>query len=86
MKITLTQFRPNTAEAVWTDCFAQAIAELHKAGGGVLTVPTGEYSTGPIELCSNIEFFPGVLFYKYSFEGVGMIQNLLFHTLFYIFW
>ena len=31
MKITLTQFRPNTAEAVWTDCFAQAIAELHKA-------------------------------------------------------
>lgn len=47
MKITLTQFRPNTAEAVWTDCFAQAIAELHKAGGGVLTVPTGEYSTGP---------------------------------------
>lgn len=41
MKITLTQFRPNTAEAVWTDCFAQAIAELHKAGGGVLTVPTG---------------------------------------------
>ena len=45
MKITLTQFRPNTAEAVWTDCFAQAIAELHKAGGGVLTVPTGEYST-----------------------------------------
>ena len=55
MKITLTQFRPNTAEAVWTDCFAQAIAELHKAGGGVLTVPTGEYSTGPIELCSNIE-------------------------------
>ena len=26
MKITLTQFRPNTAEAVWTDCFAQAIA------------------------------------------------------------
>ena len=27
MKITLTQFRPNTAEAVWTDCFAQAIAE-----------------------------------------------------------
>ena len=55
MKITLTQFRPNTAEAVWTDCFAQAIAELHKAGGGVLTVPTGEYSTGPIELCSNME-------------------------------
>ena len=54
MKITLTQFRPNTAEAVWTDCFAQAIAELHKAGGGVLTVPTGEYSTGPIELCSNM--------------------------------
>lgn len=47
MKITLTSFRPNTAEAVWTDCFAQAIAELHKAGGGVLTVPTGEYSTGP---------------------------------------
>ena len=37
MKITLTQFRLNTAEAVWTDCFAQAIAELHKAGGGVLT-------------------------------------------------
>ena len=55
MKITLTQFRPNTAEAVWTDCFAQAIAALHKAGGGVLTVPTGEYSTGPIELCSNME-------------------------------
>ena len=48
MKITLTQFRPNTAEAVWTDCFAQAIAELHKAGRCVLTVPTGECSTGPI--------------------------------------
>ena len=62
MKITLTQFRPNTAEAVWTDCFAQAIAELHKAGGGVLTVPTGEYSTGPIELCSNMELHlePGI--------------------------
>lgn len=52
MKITLTQFRPNTAEAVWTDCFAQAIAELHKAGGGVLTVPTGEYSTAPLSFAA----------------------------------
>ena len=51
MKITLTQFRPNTAEAVWTDCFAQAIAELHKAGGGVLTVPTGELIIGYITTC-----------------------------------
>lgn len=52
MKITLTQFRPNTAEAVWTDCFAQAIAELHKAGGGVLTVPTGEYSPVPLSFAA----------------------------------
>ena len=30
MKITLTQFRPNTAEAVWTDCFAQPLPNCTK--------------------------------------------------------
>jgi hypothetical protein len=38
-----------------TAAFRAAIAACHKAGGGRVTVPAGEYRTGPIHLQSNVE-------------------------------
>ena len=38
----------------WADAFAQAVDALRGQGGGVLTVPPGEYLTGPIRLCSHM--------------------------------
>lgn len=37
-----------------TDAFRRAIASVDQAGGGTLIVPAGDYFTGPIELCSNL--------------------------------
>jgi polygalacturonase len=37
-----------------TDAFHRAIDAVARAGGGTLTVPAGDYFTGPIELCSRL--------------------------------
>lgn len=37
-----------------TDAFAKAIAACHKAGGGRVVVPAGDFSTGAIHLKSNV--------------------------------
>jgi len=39
-----------------TGAFQRAIAALDRAGGGTLVVPAGDYFTGPIDLCSNLNF------------------------------
>jgi len=38
-----------------TQAFADAIAACHKAGGGKVIVPSGQFLTGPIHLRSNVE-------------------------------
>ncbi len=38
----------------WTEAFAKAIEDIRQQGGGVLTVPAGEYPTGSIRLYSNM--------------------------------
>ncbi len=39
-----------------TAAFMAAIAAVEKAGGGKLVVPAGQWFTGPIDLCSAIDF------------------------------
>jgi polygalacturonase len=39
-----------------TDAFRRALAAVAQAGGGRLTVPAGAYFTGPIDLCSSLDF------------------------------
>lgn len=53
MNLQLTSFPAQNG--IWTQSFSVALAQLRDAGGGVLNVPAGTYSTGPIELFSNIE-------------------------------
>ncbi len=38
-----------------SDAFRRAIAAVEKDGGGILVVPAGEYFTGPLELCSELQ-------------------------------
>ena len=38
----------------WTEAFRQAISDAEKAGGGVIYVPPGKYSTFSIQLKSNM--------------------------------
>ena len=38
----------------WTGAFAEAIKDLKRQGGGMLTVPPGDYPTGSIRLCSRM--------------------------------
>ena len=38
----------------WTEAFRRAIDDMKRQGGGVLTVPTGEYPTGSIRLYDNM--------------------------------
>ena len=45
-------FSQNGAD--WSRAFAEALKQLRKDGGGVLTVPAGDYPTGPIELFSHV--------------------------------
>ena len=40
-----------------TDAFRLAIAAAHKAGGGTVYVPAGNYVTGPIQMVSNLTLF-----------------------------
>jgi polygalacturonase len=37
-----------------TEAFRRAVAAVDAAGGGTLTVPAGDYFTGPIDLCSSL--------------------------------
>lgn len=37
-----------------SDAFRKAIADCHKAGGGVVRVPAGHYLTGPIDMVDNM--------------------------------
>jgi polygalacturonase len=37
-----------------TEAFQRAIAAVDKSGGGILIVPSGQYFTGPIVLCSGL--------------------------------
>ena len=34
----------------WSEAFLRAVDALREQGGGVLTVPPGDYTTGPIRL------------------------------------
>ncbi|MGN1018930.1 MAG: hypothetical protein ACI4O7_01040, partial [Aristaeellaceae bacterium] len=38
----------------WTEAFHTAVGQLRAQGGGVLTVPAGEYPTGSIRLYDNM--------------------------------
>jgi polygalacturonase len=38
-----------------TDVFRRAMAAVEKSGGGILVVPAGDYSTGPVDLCSKLD-------------------------------
>ena len=38
----------------WTQAFMQAISDMRAQGGGVLTVPAGDYPTGSIRLYDNM--------------------------------
>ena len=40
-----------------TEAFRLAIAAAHKAGGGTVYVPAGNYTTGPIQMVSNLTLF-----------------------------
>ncbi|MCH5286904.1 MAG: glycoside hydrolase family 28 protein [Christensenellaceae bacterium] len=42
--------------ADWTEAFSAAISDLRRQGGGVLTVPPGDYLTAPIQLCGHMTF------------------------------
>ena len=44
----------NDASASATDAFRHAIAAAKAAGGGTIVVPAGKYTSGPIELFSNM--------------------------------
>ena len=43
-----------SAEGDCTDAIAAAIADCHKAGGGRVVIPAGEWLTGPIHFKSNV--------------------------------
>ena len=51
----LTEFAAYSKQGTdWTEAFALALRTLREQGGGVLTVPAGDYPTGPVELFSNM--------------------------------
>lgn len=51
----IAKFGAKGGAADTTESFRRAIDECSKAGGGKVTVPTGEFLTGPIHLKSNVE-------------------------------
>lgn len=56
LKTYLKRFQVNMAEQpVLTEVIQTAIDELAEAGGGHLVIPRGTWTTGPIELRSNID-------------------------------
>ncbi len=57
-----------------THAFKAAIAAVDKAGGGKLVVPAGAWLTGPIDLCSAIDFHldaGATIFFSPKFEDYG---------------
>lgn len=50
----ITQYGASTNADSNTDAFAKAIDACHKAGGGRVVVPAGEWNTGPIHFKSNV--------------------------------
>jgi polygalacturonase len=57
-----------------TEAFKRAVAAVDKAGGGRLVVPAGNYATGPIDLCSTIDFHldgGATIFFSPKFEDYG---------------
>ena len=54
-----------------TAAFARAIAAVEKAGGGRLVVPAGNWFTGPLDLCSALDFHleaGATIFFSPKFE------------------
>lgn len=51
---TLTYYKSLCRGNDWTDCFAAAIADIAKDGGGALLVPAGNYESRSIELTGNM--------------------------------
>lgn len=47
---TLTDYKSLCRGNDWTDCFAAAVADIAKDGGGTLLVPAGDYESRSIEL------------------------------------
>ena len=57
-----------------TAAFKAAIAAVDKAGGGQLVVPAGKWATGPIDLCSAIDFHldaGATIYFSPKFEDYG---------------
>jgi len=57
-----------------TEAFKRAIAAVDQAGGGKLVVPAGDWFTGPIDLCSAIDFHleaGATIFFSPKFEDYG---------------
>ena len=58
-----------------TDAFKRAIAAVDQAGGGQLVVPAGTWLTGPIDLCSAIDFHldaGATILFSPNFEDYGV--------------
>ncbi len=53
-EVTITDFGA-TEDILCTDAIAKAIAHIHEAGGGRVTIPAGEWKTGPIHMKSGVE-------------------------------
>jgi polygalacturonase len=61
-----------------TEVIQKAIAAVDKAGGGTLTVPSGNYLTGPIQLCSrlNLHLDPGAkILFSQNFDDYRIKGN-----------
>lgn len=56
MRVSITDFgaKPGQPGTLCTDAFSRAIDACAQSGGGVVTVPAGEFYTGAIRLKSNI--------------------------------
>ncbi len=57
-----------------SDAFKAAVAAVDKAGGGKLVVPSGDWFTGPIDLCSAIDLHlekGATIFFSPKFEDYG---------------
>ncbi len=61
-----------------TEAFKAAIAAVEQAGGGKLVVPAGNWFTGPIDLCSALDFHleaGATIFFSPKFEDYGTAGN-----------
>lgn len=61
-----------------TEAFKRAVAAVDQAGGGRLIVPAGNWFTGPVDLCSAIDFHleaGATLFFSPKFADYGAPPN-----------